>query len=277
MKKTTYILATFITVLSCGLVSCMDDFDVPNTDDAFGNNSIKEERTIKIAELKQKYADIIKANGLKEIEEETRIEGVVIGDDKSGNIYKQLMVADESGAIVVSINNTGLYALCPVGQKVVIDCQNLYVGGYGEMGQIGYAYNGKVGRMPEYVWESHVRLIGQPDMKYPELTPMEITSNDLKTLDKNRAPLLVHMNHVRFEDANGKEVYAKDNGGKVSTVEHNLVFEDGKKLIVRTSTYANFAKEPLPEGDLNITAVLTRFRNIWQLTIRDIEEVKINK
>lgn len=52
-----------------------------------------------------------------EITEETRIEGVVIGSDESGNIYQQLIVADETGAIVISISGNGLYATCPVGQK----------------------------------------------------------------------------------------------------------------------------------------------------------------
>ncbi len=276
MKRITYILTAFIALLSCGLVSCMNDFDARDTVNAFGNNSINTDNCIKIADLKEKYADVIKANGLKKIEEDTRIKGVVIGDDKSGNIYKQLMIADASGAIVVSINNTGLYAICPVGQELVIDCKDLYIGGYGEMAQIGYTYNGKVGRMPTYVWENHVRLLKDPNLEHPVLRPREITSDDLKTLDKDKAPMLVTLNQVRFEDADGNEVYAKETGGNVSAVEHNLVFEDGSKLIVRTSSYANFAKEPLPQGDLNVTAILTRYRNIWQLTIRNVEEVKTN-
>ena len=72
---------------------------------------------------------MISANGLQQITEETRIEGVIVGDDESGNIYKQLMIADESGIIVIGINNTGLYATCPVGQKMIIDCEGLYIGG----------------------------------------------------------------------------------------------------------------------------------------------------
>ena len=34
-------------------------------------------------------------------------------ENEKGNIYKQLMIADESGIIVIGINNTGLYATCP--------------------------------------------------------------------------------------------------------------------------------------------------------------------
>ena len=43
---------------------------------------------------------------------------------------------------------------CPVGQKVVIDCKGLQIGSYRKLAQIGSIYEGKVGRMPEYVWNS---------------------------------------------------------------------------------------------------------------------------
>jgi hypothetical protein len=48
-------------------------------------------------------------------------------------------------------------------------------------------------------------------------------------------------------------------------------------LILRMSTYADFAKEVIPSGTLNINGVLTRFNNYWQFMISstgDIEQVK---
>ena len=83
-------------------------------------------------------------------------------DDESGNLYKKLVVADETGAIVIGVNATGLYAFCSVGQKVVIDCKGLQIGSYRKQAQIGTVYNNSVGRMPEYVWKQHVRLINEP-------------------------------------------------------------------------------------------------------------------
>lgn len=276
MKKITFILAACMVLLSSGLVSCMDDFDTPVTGNAYGNNSIKEGRTISIASLKEKYASVISSNSLQQITEETRIEGVIIGDDESGNIYKQLIIADESGAIVIGINTTGLYALCPVGQKMIIDCEGLYIGGYGELGQLGSVYNGKVGRMPSYMWEEHVRLIDEPKLYYSELQPKTLTSADLSSWNQDEAPILVNMNNVSFENADGKELYAEDTGGSQSAVEQNLVFEDGTQLVVRTSTYANFANDVLPQGKLNVTGILSRYYETWQLTLRSGDEVKRN-
>ena len=151
--------------------------------------------------MKEKYNDFIdtSTDTYTTIEDETRIEGVIIGDDESGNIYKQLVVGDETGAIIVGVNNSGLYAFCPVGQKVVIDCKGLQIGSYRKLAQIGSIYEGKVGRMPEYVWKQHVRLINEPKLFYDELRPLEIsTAAELTAVDMKQAPLLVTLKNVSF-------------------------------------------------------------------------------
>ena len=52
---------------------------------------------------------------------------------------------------------------------MVIDCKGLQIGSYRKQAQIGTVYNNSVGRMPEYVWKQHVRLINEPKLYYPEL------------------------------------------------------------------------------------------------------------
>lgn len=138
MKKLLSILCTGLLLCGAGLTSC-ENYDDPVTGNAYGNNSIPEGRTISIAALKEKYNDFIdtSTDTYTTIEDETRIEGVIIGDDESGNIYKQLVVGDETGAIIVGVNTSGLYAFCPVGQKVVIDCKGLQIGSYRKLAQIG--------------------------------------------------------------------------------------------------------------------------------------------
>ena len=101
MKKIISIGYVGLLVCTLGFTSCVDEHDTPVN--VFGNNSIKAERTISIANLKEKYNDFIDTTSdtYTEIEGETRIEGVIIGDDESGNFYHQLAVADETGAIML--------------------------------------------------------------------------------------------------------------------------------------------------------------------------------
>ena len=46
-------------------------------------------------------------------------------------------------------------------------------------------------------------------------------------------------------------------------------------VIVRTSNYADFAGDVLPSGKVNLTGILTRFNNDWQLLIRTADDIQL--
>jgi len=88
-----------------------------------------------IAELKQLYLD----NGGKavEIRDHLLIGGQVISSDRAGNIYRELYIQDETGAIDVKIGKSSLYSDFHIGQWVYVDCAGLTVGTYRGMPQLG--------------------------------------------------------------------------------------------------------------------------------------------
>ena len=137
------------------------------------------------------HNSVAAADGVEEVTDDITISGVIVGDDESGNIYKNLYLNDGTGTLVIGINSTGLYANLPVGQKIAIDCKGLYVGGYGTMLQLGGLYQGGIGRMSEYLWKDHVKTVGEPSLSYPELTPMEIDESWLSSADQAEAPFFV--------------------------------------------------------------------------------------
>lgn len=159
----------------------------------------------------------------------------------------------------------------------------MQIGSYRKLAQIGSIYEGKVGRMPEYVWKQHVRLINEPKLFYDELRPLEIsTAAELTAVDMKQAPLLVTLKNVSFPDANGTTTYAAEEdvaNPNLSFVERNINYADGTKsaAVAHTSIYANFSKDVLPQGTLNVTGILTRYNNAWQLIIRTGSDVKRNK
>ena len=61
------------------------------------------------------------------ITQEFTIEGVVAGNDESGNIYKNLYIQDSTGGIDIAIDQSGLYTTYRVGQKIYVKCQGLYL------------------------------------------------------------------------------------------------------------------------------------------------------
>ena len=136
MKKLIYSILSVVAVIILH-ASCMDEHDDPVID---YNEDANVTVTTTIKALKDKYADVVSANGLQLIEEDDTIFAVVVGNDESGNIYKQLFVQDETGGICISVDINNMNTDYCVGQRVAIYLKGLYIGGYGELAQIGVPY-----------------------------------------------------------------------------------------------------------------------------------------
>ena len=267
----------YLSILALSLVtvtSCMNDFDEPTfSEPPFGNNEIGEANTT-IDGLKTKFASIVSANGAKEVTEDCIIEGVVVANDETGNVYKQFIINDETGAIVIGVNDVGLYATLPIGQRVRIDCKGLHVGGYGYMAQVGGLYEGSIGRMGKSVFPKHVRLIGAPDMTQPEMTPEVIDASFFdKKENKDKLAKFVRLEGVEITEADGTATWAPEELQYNNVVERHIKM--GKtNIVLRMSTYADFANEVMPDGKLNINGVLTRFKDYWQFVISSTDDIE---
>lgn len=263
-----------ILVLSLIATSCMNDFDDPLFNEPpFGNNEIGE-ATHTIAQLKEKYASTISGNSVQKISEEIIIEGVVVANDESGNVYKQIIINDATGAMVIGINDVGLYAMTPKGQRVRIACKDLHIGGYGKMAQIGALYNGKVGRMNKNVYPKHVRLIGIPDPTQPEMIPDTIDSSYFTDANMNALAKYVRLEGVEITEADGTATWAPEELQNSSNVVERHIKMGKTNIVLRMSTYADFANEAMPDGKLNINGVMTRYNNYWQFVISNTTDIE---
>ena len=130
--KATYF---FLLALVCSLfTACMDgDWDEPNFNGGapFGNNSIEEHNVISISELIKKYPNVFASTDQNaKIEEDIQIKGRITGNDLGGNIYKQVTLQDNTGAIIIAINEGGLNGYLAEGTEILVDLKDLYIGGY---------------------------------------------------------------------------------------------------------------------------------------------------
>ena len=265
----------YLSILALSLIatSCMNNFDEPLfSESPFGNNEIGK-ATHTIAELKAKYASTI-ASGVEDIKEEIIIEGVVIANDESGNVYKQIIINDTTGAIIIGVNDVGLYAMAPKGQRVRIDCKGLHIGGYGKMAQIGALYNGKVGRMNRYVYPQHIRIIGIPDPTQPEMIPDTIDSSYFTDANMNALAKYVRLEGVEITEADGTATWAPEELQNSSNVVERHIKMGKTNIVLRMSTYADFANEAMPDGKLNINGVMTRYNNYWQFVISNTTDIE---
>ena len=65
------------------------------------------------------------------------IKGQVISTDITGNIYRELYIQDNTGGIDVKIGKSSLYGEFALGQWVYVYCDNLQLGAYNDMPQLG--------------------------------------------------------------------------------------------------------------------------------------------
>ena len=285
MKRLRYIIMAMVATL---MVSCMgSDYAAPGLDPdnaPWGNNEITETNVVSIADLKARYASTIASNGYVKIEEDMQIKGVVTGNDYAGNIYQQIPVQDETGALVVGVSASALHGFLPEGQEILIDLKGLYIGGYGEQCQIGSVYTspntGKtgIGRMDRYTWQKHFRLIGEADVAKADalaedFDPSKLT--DASYMEANAGKLMT-IRRVSFLNADGKSVFAPDDGSVALTsncANRALKEYSSKNIVVRTSTYADFAQEIIPEGTKDIKGIFTRYYDTWQILLRSTDDI----
>lgn len=301
MKKMKYIKFLVAALLLGGIAtSCMDDdWNDPTGENApFGNNNIVEEtsKIVTIKELKAKTVDKFEAsvaNGLVEITEDWQLKARVTGNDIQGNIYNEVAVEDESGeGLLICIQKGGLYGFLPVGQEILVNLKGLYIGLYGNNVQIGMPYTNSSGRtfpsrMVFNIWNEHFKILGTADASKVQPEEFDVTKlKDVAYIKSHRGKLMT-LKNVEMAKADGKLVWApeadKDAGNGVSrTVKIN-----GKAqslMVVRSSSYADFAALAMPTGKVNLTGIFTvyatnpsKYGYTWQILLRsdsDIEEVK---
>lgn len=288
MKNIKYLL---MLVLACSLfIGCMDDdWDTPNAEalnKAYGNQEIAETNVITIGSLKEKYESVINAstNSYEQITKDVQIKGRVVGNDIGGNIYNEVSIDDGTGAILICISQGGLFSYLPVGQEIVVDLKGLYIGGYGKQAEIGMPYtnakgNSYVSRMSRILWNKHFKLTGVADASKVVAKEFDVSKRtDEEYFTANNGKLMTIKN-VEFTNADGKTTFAPSEEKDAANSVNRGLSQNGKSIptssiVVRTSSYADFAAKQLPTGKLNITGVFTRYRTTWQILIRDERDIQ---
>ena len=163
--------------MTAALTACQDDIDAPSANAPVAQN----EANISILDLKKTFwkDDVNYIYGMEDKEDAEFvsiparedgshyiIKGVVVSSDEASNVFKSLVIQDETAAIAMSINSYNLYLNYRMGQEVVVDITGMYVGKYNGLLQVGYPSwyaNGKVWNasfMSPQLAQRHIELNG---------------------------------------------------------------------------------------------------------------------
>lgn len=183
--------------------------------------------------------------------EDASVYGTITADEVSGNLYKAAFMQDpETGkAIELYLNATSGVR---IGDRV-----RIYLKG------VTYAlYNG-LPQLSNFEPDGHIIIMAnnQP------IEPLEASISEI--CNGSIAPgSLVKLSNVMFTEKNTfADPTTYGNRTLVDPVDYS------KTVIVRTSNYANFANDSLPQGTGNMIAIASLYNSTWQLLIRSAREL----
>ena len=198
------------------------------------------------------------------IPEGTVISGTIISSDQEGNCYKYLTIQDETGGIQIKIDNSSLYPKYQIGQRIFVECKDLVIGDYRKNRQLGFWSNGSMAGLatsqePLYIYRDG--LVGDE--------PAPIVLNSKSEATEAMLNCLVVLKDCHFADPG--ERYSEAD----ASTSRDIVMSDNSVIMLRTSNYADFAAQPLPNGTGDIVGILTVYNTTLQLTIRSLADVHI--
>lgn len=278
--------------MALALAGCQDDFDNPElvapvaTIEA--NTSIYDFKTqywnfddpeyLDNVQESEDHLNYIAKVGVKENGENIIIKGRVVSSDRTGNIYKNLVIQDETAALTISVDKTGMYNIYRVGQEVVLDVTGLFIGKYNGLEQLGYPdfteqYGWQASFMPYAMFEQNLQLNGFPEPEKIDTIVTTIADINSVTDMPRWQSRLVRLNNVRFEDGDGALCYT--DGSEISS-NRTLYDENGNSLTVRNSGYASFWSDKLPAGYGDVVGILSYYYSTsssgWQLMLNSADD-----
>lgn len=276
MKKITQLMTAVILFSAFAIINngCKKSFDQPP-----GPVDLNIVANTTIESLKS-YHTV--AGNYDLISEDVIISGIVTANDKSGNLYKQLFIQDETGAIQILVDGYSLYNAFPVGRRVYVKCKgltlsdantNMVLGIKATVDGLSSMEGIPTGTLSKY-------LLGG-SLNNP-VEPLTVTLADLGTNMSNRyINALVKLEGYEFVPADTSKTYSDTSASKVTQSRQISACNSTNKVTVRNSAYSKFSGVKLPKGNGSITAIYTIFKSsptsattTKQLLIRDTTDIQ---
>jgi len=240
------------------------------------------------------------------------INGVITSSDVEGNIYKYIVIQElgkDGQAIKISIDAGSLSGIWPVGQKVSVKLNGLYLGKYAQSFQIGTRfvnldkikldtlhhkniYRIEPGRIPLPIAMQAIHAYGMPNanlIKTDTMTIAQIRQSGMSMVNK-----LVCIKNAYFtgrgadyglpatiiKDAD--YIFAPSTGGIGYPQSREIQDGSGFSIFISTSEYSKFATYKLPTSNYrgNITSIVGWYNDkdvpfsqskiYYQLTMRGL-------
>ena len=207
--------------------------------------------------------------GSEEIKNSYAIEGVVVANDESNNLYKTVAIQDSTGGIMVLLDASSIYQSFPTGTLLRINLQGLLLSDYRRMVQLVASIDTSTGSavtagiaLP--LFSKYIRIIKEQ----VAVNPINVSFKNLSDTLQGR---LIKISNVEFASADTSQTYS-DKKNKIGA-SRSVKFCVGGTIYLRTSGYADFAGIKLPTGNGDIIGIYSVFNSEKQIFIRDTSDI----
>ena len=179
--------------------------------------------------------------------------GIVTADEVSGNLYKMFFIQDRAtgAAIELKLNSTSGVR---IGDSIRVYLKDVLFEKYHNLPQLsGFGPDG------------HVIILANNRPIEPTLTTIAGIKSGQYLCS------LVRLEDVQFTQT-GPFAESSESGNRYLVDATSPNNDDN--FVVRTSNYANFAYDNLPEGPGSLVAIATIYNSTWQLIIRSKNEME---
>jgi len=243
-------------------VGCEDDFDSPLIE------TFNPDMVLTIADIYQIEEDSVVGDGSYFFTEDYFLFATVTMNDDEGNIYKEAYIQDSTGGInLYKLSQPGVF---DVGDYIRVNLK----------GSELKLYKGKMEIIFSDILDFGKQMVVQE--KNVPIQPDSVSIADILTGDYTCK--LVKLYDVQFLDTELSDTYCVEiiplvEDFKPPKYDKDRLIKNNssvQSLIVRTSNFASFAKDTVPQGSGYIIAIATKFDTDWQLLVRSIDEVNLN-
>ena len=185
--------------------------------------------------------------------DDASVYGIITADEVSGNLYKAAFMQDRATGAAIE-----LYLNAVSGVRIG-DSVRIY------LKDVTYAMYNNLPQLSNFEADGHIVILANNKPIEPEVT----TIADVNA--GNHLAQLIRLENVRFTEQN---TFAEPSGYGNRTLADPTDYS--QTVLVRTSNYANFANDSLPQGTGSLVAIATVYNSTWQLLLRSARELEFD-
>ena len=183
--------------------------------------------------------------------EDASVYGIITADEVSGNLYKAAFMQDRATGAAIE-----LYLNAVSGVRIG-DSVRIY------LKDVTFAMYNNLPQLSNFEADGHIIILANNK-------PIEPAVATIAEINQGKYLAgLVRLENVKFTEQN---TFADPNTyGNRTLIDPS---NPANSVIVRTSNYANFANDSLPQGTGNLIAIAAVYNSTWQLYIRSAKELE---